>query len=299
MAAIAAAQYGAFTRAQVIAAGATRAMIRRRLETGRWDAMFPGVYRLAGVPDSWHQALLAACLACGRQAVASYRAASRIWRVPGFEQGITEISVPRHLRRRLRGVIVHEARNLAVVDVTRFERIPVTTPVRTIIDVASLATRDELEVMLDDLLRRKLVTLPRLRWRLSELGGKGRRGLGDLQDLIEMRRGISSAPQSVFETMLLQALGRADLYLPVCQYPVRDGGRHVAVVDFAYPERRLAIEAEGYRWHSGRPQWQHDLERGNRLTLLGWRVLRVTWADLTSRPDKVTEEIRRALGDPL
>ena len=53
----------------------------------------------------------------------------------------------------------------------------------------------------------------------------------------------------------------------------------MAIVDFAYPDIKLAIEAEGYRWHSSRARWERDLERRNELTALGWRVIHVTWAE--------------------
>lgn len=69
------------------------------------------------------------------------------------------------------------------------------------------------------------------------------------------------------------------------------------MVDFAYPEVKVAIEAEGYRWHSGRPRWEHDLARRNAITRLGRRVIHVTRNDLTTRPDEVVAEIGAALAD--
>lgn len=69
----------------------------------------------------------------------------------------------------------------------------------------------------------------------------------------------------------------------------------MGVVDFAFPASCLAIEADGYRWHSGRVHWEHDRERRNRLTLAGWRVIHVTWSDLSRRPEAVIETVRRAL----
>lgn len=87
---------------------------------------------------------------------------------------------------------------------------------------------------------------------------------------------------------------RTDLPPPVCQHKVRDHGSLIAVLDFAYPELRLAVETDGYRWHSGRARWEHDLARHNRLTLLGWRILHVTSADLSARPAEVVEEVKKA-----
>jgi very-short-patch-repair endonuclease len=63
---------------------------------------------------------------------------------------------------------------------------------------------------------------------------------------------------------------------------------------FAYPQARLAIETDGYGYHSGRRRWQHDLARRNAITLLGWRVIHVTWDDLVRRPDAVIATVRAA-----
>ena len=69
----------------------------------------------------------------------------------------------------------------------------------------------------------------------------------------------------------------------------------VARVDYAYPEARLAIEADGYRWHSGRVRWEQDRARLNELTLLGWRIIHVTWSELIRNPEAVVARIRTAL----
>ncbi len=71
----------------------------------------------------------------------------------------------------------------------------------------------------------------------------------------------------------------------------------MAVVDFAWPDLRLALEADGFRWHSGRARFDRDRARRNELTLLGWRIIHVTWTDLDERPEKVIESVRRVLAD--
>jgi len=90
-------------------------------------------------------------------------------------------------------------------------------------------------------------------------------------------------------------LKQAGLPDPAPQWEVRERGRLLARVDLAYPETKVAIEADGYRFHSGRLAWHRDLARRNTLTSRGWQVLHVTWEDLTSRQDAVVSEIRAAL----
>jgi very-short-patch-repair endonuclease len=148
-------------------------------------------------------------------------------------------------------------------------------------------------VALDDALRRRLVTLARLRWRLDEVGGMGTPGTTVLRDLMEARS-PTAVPQSVFETRLLRVLRDAGLPLPTLQHEIRHGGRVIARVDFAYPEAKLAIEADGYQWHSGRIAFERDLARRNALTNLSWDVMHVTWSDL-EHPERIVDAIRAAL----
>ncbi len=296
IAAVCARQHGVVSRAQVLRLGGTQRMIQSRIRSELWESFHPGVYRLAGSPSSWRQSLMAACLACGAGAVASHRSAGALWPLPGFPEGPVELSIL-GVARRSRRFVVHRVTSLAAVDITELSGIPVTTPTRTLIDIASVVPRDVVEEALDDALRRGLVTRARLRWRLDALSEKGRPGVGVIRALLDARPTEDSIPQSVFETRLLRLLKASGLPRPELQHQIRVGGRLIAIVDFAYPDVKLAIEAEGYRWHSGRTRWQRDLARRNSLTTLGWRVIHVTWDDLSGRPDGVTAAIRKGLAE--
>jgi very-short-patch-repair endonuclease len=67
-------------------------------------------------------------------------------------------------------------------------------------------------------------------------------------------------------------------------------------LDLAFPAERIAIEVDGWAWHSDVERFRHDRRRQNALVLAGWIVLRFTWHDLTGRPEAVVAEIRLALG---
>ena len=209
--------------------------------------------------------------------------------------GIIEITIPNGRRMRRSGVFVHQAVALPDVDVTIVDAIPVTTATRTLIDLASVLTATALEEVLDDALRRRLTTIPRLRGRLVELGRKGRRGIATISGLVEARGEMARVPDSVLETRFLRLVKEAGLPRPACQYPVRVQGRLVAMVHFAYPHVLLAIETEGYRWHSGRVHWSRDLARRNELTALGWRVIHVTWIDLRDHAERTIKLVADAL----
>jgi very-short-patch-repair endonuclease len=286
--AVAAAQHGVFSRAQALASGVSTSAVDRRLTSGAWERLYQGVYRLASAPRTWRQSLLAACLAWGVGAVISHRAAAALWAFAGFTPGRIELSVPIG-RRRERAHLVHWPASLASTDTTTLYGIPVTTAMRTLIDIAGCAPADVVEEALDDALRRKLVTVARFQRRLREDGGPGRSGTALLRDLVDARAGVARGPESTLETRLLRVLRAAGLP-PVVQHRV---GRYR--VDFAYPGARVAVEADGFRWHSTRQQWDHDRARRNALTAMGWTVIHVTWEQLHQRPDEVIDSIRETL----
>jgi very-short-patch-repair endonuclease len=156
--------------------------------------------------------------------------------------------------------------------------------------------RDTLEGTLDEFLRKELAQLPRLERRLAALGGSRRPGVRHLRRLVKERHG-SAISESELETRLLRALREHGLPAPVSQHEVRDDGRFVARVDFAYPHAKLVIEAYGRRHHSVWHDQEHDLARQNDLIAAGWRVIIVTWWRLQNEPEPLMRTIAQALAD--
>src|SRR5439155_15646509 len=97
------------------------------------------------------------------------------------------------------------------------------------------------------------------------------------------------------ETQVLKLLRNAGLPIPILQYVVRDGSRFIARLDFAYPDQRVAIEADGFRYHDDRQGFDAERARGNEIQALGWHVLRITSKHLQQDPDVVVAWVRRAL----
>jgi hypothetical protein len=290
-------RHGIFSRTDALCLGATLAMIRSRVAGGRWQELYPGIYCFAGGPHTRRRALLAAVLSLGSESVASHRSAAGLRSIAGFEREILEASVIRGRRRPRAGIVIHEVESLPSVDVEIVDAIPVTTVTRTLIDLGAVVPIEQLEEALDDALRRNLTTVPRLRWRVSELAIRGRRGIGKIRRLLDASE-PGARPHSVLETRFARLLRRAPLPVPVRQYEIRERGRLLAIPDFAYPEHKVAIEVDGYRWHSGRARWEHDLARRNRLTSRGWLVIHVTDRDIEQRPGQVASTIAAALARP-
>ncbi|HLW16870.1 MAG TPA: DUF559 domain-containing protein [Actinomycetota bacterium] len=135
-----------------------------------------------------------------------------------------------------------------------------------------------------------------MRWQLAN-GGR-RPSIQQLRALLDARDPNARPAESVLETKVARILRKAKLPRLVAQYDIGVAGRVFARVDFAFPAAKVAVEADGYRWHSGRSQWQQDLERRNALTNLGWRVIHVTWEDL-KRPQAIVDQVEQALRAPL
>ena len=219
--------------------------------------------------------------------------------MPGFDTAAIEISTPRDGGRNS-GITVHRlSAPLRTTEWTRVAGIPTTRPARTLIDLAGVVPPARLEDTLRRAIRRRLVHLDELSGLLSAPEALRRRGTKTLRAFVTERRGQSgAASESVLETHLIRLLKRARLPMPLQQYTVTLDGGGRARIDFAYPHLMLAIEADGYRWHSGKQRWASDLDRRNALTTAGWRVLHLTWDDVERDPVGTVQRIAQLIEAP-
>jgi very-short-patch-repair endonuclease len=114
--------------------------------------------------------------------------------------------------------------------------------------------------------------------------------------LRKLARGLQAGAEAESERVLHRLLRKHRIIGWVANYRVVVGGVVRARVDIAFVEQRIAIEVDGYAYHSREGAFQRDRSRQNLLTLLGWTVLRFTWADLAERPDYVVRTITMAMG---
>jgi very-short-patch-repair endonuclease len=209
-------------------------------------------------------------------------------------EDIVEVTALRHRRRHGGDIVWHESHHLSERDITEIDGIPCTRPVRTFLDLGVVLSPDELETVLNEGIRRSLLSVPAIAHRLEELGPL-RRGTAVVRAVLERHVPRRRAPESVLETRFLQLIRSASLPQPTPQFGVRFGGGPVARLDFAYPSRRVAIELDGAAYHSRDVAQQRDRRRDNQLGALGWRVLRFDWDDVTQRPEYVLGLIKASL----
>jgi hypothetical protein len=199
-----------------------------------------------------------------------------------------EVTIPPGLGPvRIPGLRARRA-HLAAADRWRRAGVPVTTPEATAVRLAALLPLDDAVAAVDQLIATGVVDLDAVRARATAASG---RGAGRAHSVAALSDGLAASPQ---ETRVRLLIGRSSLPAPVAQYRVLIEGRVVARVDFAWPERRVALEYDGL-WHAEAGQFARDRERLNLLREAGWTVIFVTAADLYRR-ERLLTRIALALG---
>lgn len=279
---------------QLLVAGLNRGAIDRFLAGGRLHGVRRGVYRLAGAPETWEQRLLAACWATG--GVASHRAAARLWKVDLDTPTPVEVTVARGHAPRPCGVVVHRSRDLVGASVPHRQNIPVTTPLRMLVDLGAVTGHYGVARALGACVVAGLVSVAGARAELDRLSKRGRPGIGTLRRVLVDWPLDTQQPDSVLEVAFARLVHEHRLPPPVFQHQVIVGGRRRRI-DFAYPALMLAVEVDGFGPHAAeRVVYQDDHWRQNDLVVAGWHVLRFTWQDVLYRQDYVARTITTELG---
>jgi very-short-patch-repair endonuclease len=289
---IAASQHGLVTSAQAVT-GLGPGRKQRWVAERRLIAVQPRVFRLAGAPETWHQSVLAAALSV--EGIVSHRSAAELW---GLIQpaGYVDVSVRRARSPRAQPpAIIHRIADLHPELATERQGLMLTDPTRTIIDLGLVLPTWSVRDALSRGLTTRLFTVEEVARLRDALGRRGRNGTGVVRQLLEERSLLAGTEESLLERRLHDLVRRHDLPVPAIQHEVWHAGRFVARIDAAYPERRIAIEVDGFVAHSSPDAFQRDRTRQNRLVALGWTVLRFTWDDVVHRPTMVANEILAAL----
>ena len=249
---------------------------------------------MAAVPTSADQRLLAATMAAGTDAAISHVAAVWVWGFDGVKPTQIEISVPRERNPRLAVGKVHRVTDLLAVDVTHRGPLLVTTPARTMLDIAGVVDPRVLEESLDGARRRGQIYVPFLRWRLAALRRSGRPGVAALEALLSLEL-TSDRAESWLESAFLRVIRDFWLPPPRVQVVKASGSRRIRL-DAFYDDQRLVAEVGGHGTHSSRRERQRDAERRARLTAMGLRVVDFTHEDVTERPIYIATTLGELLG---
>ena len=283
---LAAKQRGVITRAQLIELGLTRTTIDNWVKHSRLHPLYRGVYLLghAGVTEGARE--LGAVLACGRGAVISHRSAAWLWRLLPAAKGDVEVTVAGRDCRSRPGIRVHRVRDLDRRDIRKLGRIPITSPARTILDLAAVVGPRELEQALAEAYARRLARRSELVSLLARRPSRpGTRALRALLD-----DGTPALTRSQAEDRLLALIRAAELPQPEVNVRI---GRHE--VDFMWRDQRLVVEVDGFAFHSSRAAFERDRRRDSELSSQGFRVTRVTWRQIVDEPVALVARLATAL----
>ena len=273
---------GIITLAQASVCGLSRHAVNRRERSGHWRRCFPGVYFVNDRPFTDAARIRAAVWGLGEYATGSGLTAAWWCGLTKFAPDIVEVTVPKVSNHRRRQGVRTRRRDLGPKDVIERRGLRVTEPALTVVE-ASVRRAGGAKLM-DRALQGEL-ELTQL-WR-AHLRNKGRHGAPAARRLLQA---ASNGARSEAERLLVNLLREAGFTGWKTNYPV--GGYKV---DVGFPAAKVALEADGWAFHSDEQAFQIDRKRQNAITLLGWQILRFTWLDLTEYPQRVIAEIAAAL----
>jgi very-short-patch-repair endonuclease len=267
IATVATRQSGVISRGQLLRLGLERKAIDYRLTTGRLIPIHRGVYAVGHEAVSDRGRVIAALLAAGPHAVASHRTAAALLNLIPSMPAVLDVTSHSRARRSRSGLIVHETRSPPPTE--RRQGIPVTAPLRTLADLARTRPKHEVERATTEALVVRLVT----------------------QHEVDTIVDTQPAPTRLeLERRMLTLLRDAGLPEPRVNHPI---GPYV--VDFAWLERRVLVETDGYATHGHRTAFENDRARDAALQVQGYTVLRFTWRQVTEQPFKVAAQVAQVL----
>jgi very-short-patch-repair endonuclease/predicted transcriptional regulator of viral defense system len=286
---LAARQHGVVAARQLYSLGLSDRQLRRIERAGLLHRLHQGVYALGYRPLTRRGEWMGALLAMGDGAVLSHRSAAGLWRIWGEgERRVVEVIVPRrHGRMRRAGIKVHRPTVLVPEELAEHEGLPVTSPPRTLLDLAACLPSRQLERAIDEASRLSLCEVEEL----AAVSRIARRpGSRQLRAVLSRHLVGSTATRSELEERFLALCQRHRLPQPEVNVPLLE-----YIVDFLWREPRLIVEVDGRAAHGTRLAFQTDRDRDGRLAVAGYRVVRFTWWDVVRRSVVVADRIRRLL----
>jgi very-short-patch-repair endonuclease len=262
-------------------AGLSEKMIAAWVRDGRLTRLFRGVYTAGPLEPLMRER--GALLACGESAVLSHHTAAAVWRIRPALRTI-DVTIPRGHRRHQPGLRVHQS-PLAPDEITSRHGLRITTPGRTLLDLAGTIPADDLARAANEAQVQGLTTPTELHSYLARCSS--RQGVRALRDALGSEPALT---RSELERRMLALIDRIGLPRP--RTNVRILGYEV---DFLWPAQKLIVETDGYAPHQTRRAFERDRSRDARLTAAGYRVLRFTWRQLTEESDIVAARLAAAL----
>ena len=272
--------HGVVTRAQLLRGGVTKREIDHRLKTGALMREHRGVYRVGHRAPSIEARYLGAVLACGDGALLSGRAAGHLLGIMKGPAPVPEVTTP--TQRRVPGVMTRRSTRLGPGDRSSWRGIPVTSVARTLVDLAASETAEDLARACHEAGVRYRMTPAQVEAVLARRPNSP--GAAKLRRIL---RGDVRVTLSKLEARFLEHVRHDGLDLPQTNRPA--GGYRV---DCRWPEHRLTVELDSYRYHHSRHAWEQDRRREREARARGDEFRRYTYGDVFEDPELMVAELR-------
>lgn len=280
-----------FDLAALQRAGASRKVAFNLTNHLLWQRPQRGVY-VEGAASLTLTQQVRVAIAAAAGAVASHLTAASLYGLDVDKPTRIELTTRWAQQPEVIGVHVYRSRR-ELRGLRRIEGIPVTSVERTLIDLAAVLGRRDLERAIESALLKRLTTERRIYEAIVREGGRGVRGIRKFVQVMEERpRGRPS--RSVLELMVKDVLRDAGLTHFVRNHPVIADGE-LYEIDAAFVDEWVAIEADGLAFHSTSSQRAKDARRQASLEAAGWTFRRVAWEEIVLRPDEFVADVRALL----
>lgn len=275
--------HGTATRAELLGVGLSVEQVRTRIENGSLIPEHAGTYRIGHAAPSQEASYMAATKAGGADTFISGRPAAHALGLVKGKVPAPEVTATRQLK--IKGLKSSLSATLAPEDTTRWQGIPITSPARTLVDLAAVLSAEALARACHEA-GVKYGTAPRH----VEAVLKRRRNAPGAAKLRAIIAGDQKITLSKMERLLLRRL--KDEGLPLPQTNVRAGTRRV---DCRWPEYRLTVELNSFAFHNSRKSWESDYQREREARDRGDDFRRFTWTDVFEKPAYMVRELRQLL----
>ncbi len=266
-------------------------MVKSRVANGQLIRLHRGVYAVGHRQLRREGWWLAAVLAAGPGALLSHRDAAALHGLlpPGDHRRV-EVTTTRR-PRSTDEVRIHRTSTLDAEDIATRHGIPTTSVARTIVDLAGTTTRERLRKALNEAERLNTLDLPALERALARTAGRHGQGHKTTREaLAEIQTHGIHVTRSELEDGFLSLVVTHGLPRPQMNATIE----HMEV-DAVWHDHRLAVELDGWAYHSTKHAFQRDRDRANDLTQAGFTVLRFTYADVVGRPGHVAVRLAQRL----
>ena len=294
----AARQYGCFNVNQLRSLGIDRSAVARRVASGEWVPISPGVYAVSSSPPTWERTQSAALLGHPR-AIVGGRAAARLHRIEGFERARPVVIVPRTGNARSPIARVIRSAFFNAMATERLRGFRTATPAETLLILAGDISPSRLEDVVEECLLSGRATIDELSQILDRVAGGRVAGSAKLRSMVQARAPSGAEDSTYLERLLERVLAHPEIPAGILEFPMSINATS-ARVDAYIGDWNLVVEADGRRWHGRLDDFERDRQRDNSLAAMGLQVIRFTYAMLKNNPDECVKtliavgELRRA-----